>query len=81
VVHRYGIYVNGALGFCLTVADGPWDLRDFFAKQAFISRIIRPTWIPARILDVREAVGSWYSEVYLRKHSRNPQVCNVSLED
>jgi len=53
--------------------DGPWDLRDFFTKQAFISRIIRPAWIPARILDVREAVGSWYSEVYLRKHSRNPQ--------
>jgi hypothetical protein len=33
------------------------------------------------ILDVREAVGSWYSAVHLRKYSKNPKVCEVKLEE
>lgn len=52
--------------------DGPWDLRDFFTKQVFISKVNRPSWIPLNILDVRQAFGSWYKGVYLRKHNKYP---------
>ncbi|CAG7846058.1 SubName: Full=Uncharacterized protein {ECO:0000313/EMBL:CCA66876.1} [Serendipita indica DSM 11827] len=51
--------------------DGPWDLRDFFTKQAYISGIQRPSWIPYKILDVRKTFGEWYTQRYLRRFTKN----------
>ncbi|KAH9483755.1 3'-5' exonuclease eri1 [Psilocybe cubensis] len=44
-------------------SDGPWDIRDFFVKQCFISQVQMPAWIQGDILDVRSTVLHWmYSE-------------------
>ncbi|PPQ89115.1 hypothetical protein CVT25_006487 [Psilocybe cyanescens] len=44
-------------------SDGPWDIRDFFVKQCFISQVQMPEWIQGDILDVRSTVLQWmYSE-------------------
>lgn len=56
------------------MVDGPWDFRDFFYKQAYISRLERPKWLHTRILDVRQAFGEWYAKKYLGKYNKGPQV-------
>ncbi|KAF9562164.1 hypothetical protein CPC08DRAFT_706893 [Agrocybe pediades] len=40
-------------------SDGPWDIRDFFVKQCFISQVEMPSWIQGDVLDVRFAVQHW----------------------
>ncbi|KIM48852.1 hypothetical protein M413DRAFT_61219 [Hebeloma cylindrosporum] len=40
-------------------SDGPWDIRDFFVKQCFISKVEMPDWIRGDVLDVRFAVLQW----------------------
>ncbi|KAF9483805.1 hypothetical protein BDN70DRAFT_873427 [Pholiota conissans] len=45
-------------------SDGPWDIRDFFVKQCFISQVEMPEWIRGDILDVRSVVQQW-------RHSQN----------
>ncbi|KDR73447.1 hypothetical protein GALMADRAFT_610486 [Galerina marginata CBS 339.88] len=40
-------------------SDGPWDIRDFFVKQCFISQVAMPVWIQGDVLDVRFAVLQW----------------------
>ncbi|KAG8758004.1 hypothetical protein FRC14_001014 [Serendipita sp. 396] len=54
--------------------DGPWDLRDFLQKQAFISKIERPSWLRlGRVVDVRSTFGNWYVEKYLGRYKRKPK--------
>jgi len=40
-------------------SDGPWDIRDFFVKQCFISQVNMPEWIRGDVLDVRSTVLQW----------------------
>ncbi|KAF9448333.1 hypothetical protein P691DRAFT_729758 [Macrolepiota fuliginosa MF-IS2] len=42
-------------------SDGPFDIRDFVAKQCFISKIPVPEWLTGDVLDVRMAVMQWLS--------------------
>ncbi|KAF4576804.1 hypothetical protein EYR40_001049 [Pleurotus pulmonarius] len=39
--------------------DGPHDIRDFFVKQCFISKVEMPQWIRADVMDVRSTVVHW----------------------
>lgn len=40
-------------------SDGPFDIRDFVAKQCFISKITKPQWLRGDVLDVRMMVMIW----------------------
>ncbi|KZV90427.1 hypothetical protein EXIGLDRAFT_770844 [Exidia glandulosa HHB12029] len=42
--------------------DGPYDIRDFVAKQCFISAIPHPPYLLGDILDVRTAVNDYLNE-------------------
>ncbi|KAL7416060.1 ribonuclease H-like domain-containing protein [Mrakia frigida] len=42
----------------LWVTDGAFDLRDFIAKQSFISKIPHPWYLAGDILDLKEAVAA-----------------------
>ncbi|PVG02814.1 hypothetical protein CPB86DRAFT_750730 [Serendipita vermifera] len=53
-------------------SDGPWDLRDFLAKQLFISKIKKPRWIPDQVIDVRQAFSDWYLNTHLPKYNKGP---------
>jgi len=43
------------------VTDGPWDLRDFVAKQCFISNIPRPPWLGGSYIDIRSHATSYFA--------------------
>jgi hypothetical protein len=77
----YGLVMNSLSSISWSITrflDGPWDLRDFYHKQAFISKIDRPKWLPMRILDVRKAFGEWYTMKYLGKYTKGPRVGRFS---
>ncbi|KAL0577247.1 hypothetical protein V5O48_004735 [Marasmius crinis-equi] len=46
------------MNFCWCT-DGPFDIRDFMVKQAFISQVPLPGWIQGQVLDVRQMVADW----------------------
>ncbi|KAF8874627.1 ribonuclease H-like domain-containing protein [Gymnopilus junonius] len=56
---KHGLIEEGTLRrlkrFCWC-SDGPWDIRDFFVKQCFISQVEMPVWIRGDVLDVRFTV-------------------------
>lgn len=54
--------------------DGPWDIRDFLTKQLFISQIEKPSWLSGKVLDVRQAFGTWYTQEVLQKYMNGPKV-------
>lgn len=41
------------------VTDGPWDLRDFAAKQCQISGIKRPSWLSGPYVDLRTSATAY----------------------
>lgn len=43
------------------VTDGQWDLRDFVAKQCYISSITRPTWLKGSYVDLRSSATAYLS--------------------
>lgn len=44
------------------VTDGPWDLRDFAAKQLFISGLAqRPAWLGGGYIDLRASATMYFS--------------------
>ncbi|SCV69428.1 BQ2448_2448 [Microbotryum intermedium] len=43
------------------VTDGLWDLRDFVAKQVFLSNIQRPSWLGGHVIDLRKLVTHYFA--------------------
>ncbi|SCZ97123.1 BZ3500_MvSof-1268-A1-R1_Chr4-2g07005 [Microbotryum saponariae] len=43
------------------VTDGPWDLRDFVAKQVFLSNVQRPSWLGGHVIDLRKLVTHYFA--------------------
>ncbi|GAA5822893.1 hypothetical protein JCM11251_004415 [Rhodosporidiobolus azoricus] len=56
------------------VTDGPWDLRDFIAKQCYLSRVPRPPWLAGDMIDLRITISNFFSllKVQKKQNSRSP---------
>ncbi|GAA5885242.1 hypothetical protein JCM6882_009534 [Rhodosporidiobolus microsporus] len=55
------------------VTDGPWDLRDFIAKQCYLSKVPRPPWLAGEMVDLRITISNFFSSLKeQRKNGRSP---------
>ncbi|KAK1220741.1 hypothetical protein PQX77_016489 [Marasmius sp. AFHP31] len=65
------------VNFCWCT-DGPFDIRDFMVKQAFISQVPLPTWMKGELLDVREMVSHWCKYGTAKQTKRTKKHATVS---
>ncbi|KAL0947144.1 hypothetical protein HGRIS_013272 [Hohenbuehelia grisea] len=84
LMHRF-LVKNGLLDaetgqplmrFCWC-CDGPWDIRDFFVKQCFISQVDMPDWIRGDMLDVRLLVAHSLTTQHKPNPIPNPRSPNT----
>lgn len=79
---KHGLFTKA----CPTVfcCDGPWDLRDFIAKQSHISQVARPSWLAGPMIDLRILTSAYFSDLdhskkALRRASRSPSPAPIEL--
>ena len=58
---KHGLFTRG--NTTTFVTDGPWDMRDFIAKQSHISRTPRPNWLSGPMVDLRILTANYFSSL------------------